>query len=119
MLYGACVVDGWWGTVPVRNECPAGARSRRAVYRVRFGASATRPASGVEGSRFGLVDARCGSMQFAPSLAARLESCVPQQSLTFQDHFEPIDTNDAQAAPQPYWDVRNTHRSLTPFANLL
>ena len=48
-----------------------------------------------------------------------MESCVPQQSLTFQDHFEPIDTNDAQAAPQPYWDVRNTHRSLTPFANLL
>jgi hypothetical protein len=24
---GACVVDGW-GTVPVRNECPAGARPR-------------------------------------------------------------------------------------------
>lgn len=73
----------------------------------------------LRGQRFGLVDARCGSMQFAPSLAARFESCVPQQPLTFQDHFEPIDTNDAQAAPQPYWDVRNTHRSLTPFANLL
>jgi hypothetical protein len=24
---GACVVDGW-GTAPVRNECPAGARPR-------------------------------------------------------------------------------------------
>jgi hypothetical protein len=24
---GACVVDGW-GNVPVRNECPAGARPR-------------------------------------------------------------------------------------------
>jgi hypothetical protein len=24
---GACVVDGW-GTAPIRNECPAGARPR-------------------------------------------------------------------------------------------
>jgi len=73
----------------------------------------------LRGQRFGLVDARCGSMQYAPSLAARFESCVPQQSLTFQDHFEPMIQMTRRPHRSPYWDVRNTHRSLTPFANLL